>query len=138
MKKIILIHNPNLLLGLNIWCNTRRKIRLKNLLFENFNCLIVRDFWMVKIWPYFHKFMWVGIFVFFFSIFLSQKHMFLKVLHGSLFIWTLWVFIYGSHMDEHGPNVGWKVFSKFPCVRCPMDINKGRIPHYFWFIQHQF
>jgi hypothetical protein len=37
---------------------------------------------------------WVAIFVCF-SIFLSQKHMFLKVLDGALFLWTLWVFLLG-------------------------------------------
>jgi hypothetical protein len=49
---------------------------------------------MVKIWLYFHKSIWVAIFVYF-SIPLSQKHMFLKALHGSLFIWTLWIFFSG-------------------------------------------
>jgi len=29
---------------------------MRNLFFENLDCLIVRDFWMVKIWPYFQIF----------------------------------------------------------------------------------
>jgi hypothetical protein len=29
---------------------------MKNLFFENLDCLIVRDFWMVKVWPYFQFF----------------------------------------------------------------------------------
>ncbi len=50
---------------------------MRNLFFENLNHLIVRDFWMVKIWPYFHKSIWIAIFVSF-SISLSQKHFFLE------------------------------------------------------------
>jgi hypothetical protein len=38
-------------------------INSRNALFENLNHLIVRDFWMVKIWPYFHKSIWITIFV---------------------------------------------------------------------------
>jgi hypothetical protein len=38
---------------------------MRNILFENLNHLIVRDFWMVKISPYLHKSIWVAIFVFF-------------------------------------------------------------------------
>ncbi len=33
--------------------------------------------------------------IFIFSISLSQNHMFLKVLDGALFLWTLWVFFLG-------------------------------------------
>ncbi len=33
--------------------------------------------------------------ILFFSNFLSQKHMFSKVLDGALFLWTLWVFHLG-------------------------------------------
>jgi hypothetical protein len=48
---------------------------MKNIFIEKFNRLIVRDFLMVKIWPYFHKSIWVAIFVYF-SKKLSQKHIF--------------------------------------------------------------
>jgi len=48
------------------------KIYMKNLFFENFNHSIIRDFWMVKIWPYFHKSIWVAIFVYF-SIFCPKS-----------------------------------------------------------------
>jgi hypothetical protein len=48
---------------------------MKNLFFENLNHLIVRDIWMVKIRSYFHKSIWLVIFVCF-SISLSQKHFF--------------------------------------------------------------
>jgi hypothetical protein len=58
---------------------------MKNLLFENFNRLIVKDFWMVKIWPYFHKSIWVKNFDLFFNFFVS-KNMFLKVLDGSIIL----------------------------------------------------
>jgi hypothetical protein len=34
-----------------------------NILFEKLNCLIVKDFWMVKIWLYFHKSIWIAIFI---------------------------------------------------------------------------
>ncbi len=42
----------------------------------------------------------------------------------------------GSHMGEHGPHVGWKFLEKVFWAKCPMDVNKGRIPHYFQFVQH--
>jgi hypothetical protein len=48
-----------------------------NLFFENLNHLIVRDFLMVQIWPYFHRSIQVAIIVFF-SIALSQKHILKK------------------------------------------------------------
>jgi len=48
---------------------------MRNLLFENLNPLIIRDIWIVKIWPYFHKSIWVAIFVCF-SISLFQEHFF--------------------------------------------------------------
>ncbi len=48
---------------------------MRNIFFKNLDHLIIRDFWMVKIWSYFHKSMWVAIFVCF-SIFLFQKHIF--------------------------------------------------------------
>jgi hypothetical protein len=43
-EKYILIHIPNLLLGLNIWWNRKWQIHMMNLFFENFNHLIVSDF----------------------------------------------------------------------------------------------
>ncbi len=67
---------------------------MKNIFFENLNCLIIKDFWMVKIWPYFLKSIWIAIYLFF-SISLSQKHIFWKLYMGHLFIWTLWVFLLG-------------------------------------------
>jgi len=33
---------------------------MKNIFFENLNCLIIKDFWKVKIWQYFHKPIWVA------------------------------------------------------------------------------
>jgi hypothetical protein len=41
------------------------------------------------------------------------------------------VVTHGSHMGEHGWDVGWKFIEKFFWVRCPMGINKNKIPHYF-------
>jgi hypothetical protein len=38
---------------------------------------------------------------------------------------------HGPHMDEHGPHVGWKFSEKLPWTKCPMGINKTRIPRYF-------
>jgi hypothetical protein len=46
--------------------------------------MIIKDFWIIKIWSYFHKSIWVAIIVYF-SISLSQKHMFLKALHSFVF-----------------------------------------------------
>jgi hypothetical protein len=46
---------------------------MKDIFFENLNCLIVKDFWMVKLWPYFHKSIWVAIFVFVFQKFESFR-----------------------------------------------------------------
>jgi hypothetical protein len=66
---------------------------MKNLIFENLNRLIVRDFWMVKIWPYFHKSIWIVIFVRF-SNFCPKKY-FLKVLNGASFLWTFVGFFLG-------------------------------------------
>ncbi len=56
---------------------------MKNLFFENLNYLIVRDFWMVKIWPYFHKSIWVAIFVCF-SIFCPKSILFLNFIWGII------------------------------------------------------
>jgi hypothetical protein len=39
-------------------------------------------------------------------------------------------------MGQHGPQVSWKFFEKNPWTRCPMGINKSRIPHYLQSIQH--
>jgi len=60
---------------------------------ENPNYLIVRDFWIVKIdhifiSPYELQFL-------FLFQFLCPKSIFLKVLDGALFLWTLWVFFLG-------------------------------------------
>jgi hypothetical protein len=38
---------------------------MKNIFFENLNHLIIKDFWMVKIWPYFHKSIWIAILFYF-------------------------------------------------------------------------
>ncbi len=92
MEIFILIH-----ISKNYWnsiCNVIHddKFIWKKNKIESLNHLIVRDFWMAKIWLYFHKSIWITIFVCF-SIYLSQKHMLLKVVDGALFIWTLWVFL---------------------------------------------
>jgi len=76
-----LIHIPNLLLGLNIWWIQNEKFIWKIFFFENLNRLIIKNFWMVQIWPHFHKSIWVTIF-FCFSIYLFQKHIFWKVYMG--------------------------------------------------------
>jgi len=47
---------------------------MNNLFFETLGCLIVRDFWMVKIWSYFHKFIWIAIFVCFFKKFVPKSY----------------------------------------------------------------
>jgi len=56
---------------------------MTNLLFENLNYLIVKDFWMIKIWPYFHKSIWVTIFCLFFNFFCS------KVIFFESFRWDI-------------------------------------------------
>jgi hypothetical protein len=86
MKKIVLIYISNLLLKLNIWCSTRWQTHMKNISFENLSYLLINDFWMVKIWSYFHKSLWVAIFVCFSNV-LSQKHNF------ESFTWAI------VHMD---------------------------------------
>jgi hypothetical protein len=70
---------------------------------------------MVKIRPYFHKSLWVVIFVYF-SISLSQKHMSLKILHEAIIIWTLWVVFLGF------PN--WKM--TLACVNVNVDVDLWR------------
>jgi hypothetical protein len=54
---------------------------IRKFFFQTLNHLIVKDFWMVKIWPYFHKSIWVTSFVCF-SNFLSQKICFWKFYIG--------------------------------------------------------
>jgi hypothetical protein len=63
---------------------------MKNIFVENLNHLIIKDFWMIKIWPYFHKSIWVAIIIFA-NIFVPKTY-FLKVLDGALFLWIFWVF----------------------------------------------
>ncbi len=56
---------------------------MKNLLFENFNCLIVRDFQMIKIWPYFQKSIWVTTF-FYFQFFVPKAYVFESFQWGNI------------------------------------------------------
>ncbi len=58
---------------------------MKNIFFKYLNRLIVKDFWMVKIWTYFHKSIWIVIF-FCFSNFLSQIHVFESFKWGIIFM----------------------------------------------------
>jgi hypothetical protein len=44
----------------------------------------------------------------------------------------------GPHMGEYGAHVGWKFLEKLVRARCPTCINRGRIPHYLQYIQHEF
>jgi hypothetical protein len=83
---------------------------MRNLFFENLNHLIITDFWMIKIGPYFHKSLWVAICFF---QFFCPKRIFFKVLLGALFIWTLWVIFLGLS--------NWKMTSTF--VNVSVDIN---------------
>ncbi len=78
-----------MLLGFNIWWNTKWWTHIMNLFFENLNHLIVKDFWMVQIWPYFHKSYELQ-FLFVFQ-FLYQKSIFFESFR--------WVII---HMDFVG------------------------------------
>jgi hypothetical protein len=57
----------------------------KNPSHENFSQMIVMDFSMVRIGPYFHKSI-EGLN--YFSILLPHKRMFPQNLHGALLIWT--------------------------------------------------
>ncbi len=50
---------------------------MKNIFFENFNLLIVKEFWMVKNWPYFHKFIWWLQFLFYIQ-FICPKTIFFE------------------------------------------------------------
>jgi hypothetical protein len=59
---------------------------MKNIFFENLNHLITRDFWMVKIWPYFYKSIWVAI-LFYFQIFCPKNIYFEKFYMGIIFIY---------------------------------------------------
>jgi hypothetical protein len=58
---------------------------MKNLFFENLNHLIARDFWMVKIWPYFHKSIWIAI-LFVFQFFCPKTIFFENFRWGIIFI----------------------------------------------------
>jgi hypothetical protein len=49
---------------------------MKNFFFENFNHLIIREFSMAKIWTYFHKSIWVVIFIFIFNFFVPIAYVF--------------------------------------------------------------
>jgi hypothetical protein len=50
---------------------------------KNLNHLIVRDFWMIKIWPYFHKSIWATILFYFFNFFVLKTY-FKKITHGII------------------------------------------------------
>ncbi len=43
-----------------------------------------------------------------------------------------------AHMYEHGLHVSWKFIDKLPWIKCPININRGRIPHYLKYVQHEF
>jgi len=55
---------------------------MKNIVFENFNHLITREFWIVKIWPSFHKSIWVAI------LFVFQKNC-PKIIFFESFRWGI-------------------------------------------------
>jgi len=55
MQKFVLISILNVLLWLNIGYNMKWEIQIKNPSHENFSQMIVMDFSIVRIWPYFHK-----------------------------------------------------------------------------------
>ncbi len=59
---------------------------MKNLFFENFHFLIGRGFWMVKIWPYFYKSIWVAIFICFFKKNVSKAYGFENFRWGITFM----------------------------------------------------
>ncbi len=77
IENFILIHIPNLLLGLNIYVIKYNKLIWGFFFFENLNYLIVRDFWMVQIWLYFHKSIWV-IYIYIYIQFLCPKSIFFE------------------------------------------------------------
>ncbi len=89
---------------------------MKNLFFENPNHLIDRDFWMVKFWPYFHKSIWIAIFLLlliFFQDFCPKKYC-LKVFDGALFLWNLWVLFLGlSNFKNDISYIKYKFSLKF-------------------------
>jgi hypothetical protein len=60
---------------------------MKNLLFENIKHLIIKDFWMVKNWPYFHMSIWSCNFCLFLNFFVPQTNVF------ESFTWVI------IHMD---------------------------------------
>ncbi len=59
---------------------------MKNLFLKNLNHLIARDFWMVKFWPYFHKSIWVAIFILFFQVFCPKNIFFESLRWGIIFM----------------------------------------------------
>jgi len=63
---------------------------MKNILKKNLNRLVARDFWKVKIWPYFHN-PYELQFLFVFQIF-CPKSFFLIKIRWSIILLTLWVF----------------------------------------------
>jgi hypothetical protein len=122
---------------------------MKNLFFLNLNHLIARDFWMVKIWPYFS---WVHmnynfLFKFFFQVFCPKKYC-LKVLDGALFLWNLWVFFLGlSNFLNDISYIKYKFSHKFGkvCRWLNMYYSKIRIIIFskvttmsIWFILNNF
>jgi hypothetical protein len=63
------------------------KTQIKNPSHENLNQMIVMDFSMVRIGPYFHKSIKGSIWTIF-QFFFPHKRMFPQNLHGALLIWT--------------------------------------------------
>jgi len=53
--------------------------------FENVNRLIIRDFWMVKFWPYFHKSIWIAISIFK-KISCPKKYVFERFTWGIIYM----------------------------------------------------
>jgi len=86
---------------------------MTNLLFENLNYLIVRDFWMIKIWPYFHKSIWITIFCLF-SNFLCSKVIFLKSFRWDIILLNFVGFLFKNFKFKNYINyVKYKFSHKF-------------------------
>jgi hypothetical protein len=68
---------------------------------------------MVKVWPYFHKSIWVTIVFCFFNFFVPKAYV-LKVLNGVLFLKELWVFILGfSKLKNNINDIKYKFSHRF-------------------------
>jgi hypothetical protein len=76
---------------------------MRNVFLEKINHLTIRDFWMVKIWPYFHKSIWVEIFILFFNCF-CPKSIILENFRWNIIAMDLVGFLLGCSNKKNDIN----------------------------------